>query len=205
MQYRPTEERFSEKYKLDYETGCWVWQAMTIKGGYGMLSGSRGNSSILAHRFSYQNFIGPIPEGKWVLHSCDNPGCVNPKHLFLGDQGANMKDMERKGRARILSVEQIKLGRQMLATGASQTKVSAFFGVSRSTLALSIKRSENRDEAPFQGNGGGNSPRYTKLTDEDKRMILKALSTEEKVSAIARMFNCDRKTIRNIRDNAAIS
>ena len=56
--------------------------------------------SILAHRYAYEQHRGPIPAGQFVLHHCDNRSCVNPRHLFCGDQQANVDDMINKGRDR---------------------------------------------------------------------------------------------------------
>jgi len=77
---------------------CWEWSGSRAvhRGGYGMFS-FRGKA-IRAHRFSYEYYVSKIPRGRWVLHLCDNPPCVNPRHLFLGDNGANMRDAVRKGR-----------------------------------------------------------------------------------------------------------
>ena len=54
--------------------------------------------TVRAHRISYQLFIGPISKGMMVCHSCDNPLCVNPKHLFLGTQKDNIQDLMKKNR-----------------------------------------------------------------------------------------------------------
>lgn len=75
---------------------CWIWQRATDRDGYGQLR--REGSLIAAHRFLYEVFNGPIPEGKNVLHHCDTPPCVNPDHLFLGTQQDNLADMCAKGR-----------------------------------------------------------------------------------------------------------
>ena len=72
---------------------CWLWRGNQQGFGYG--SGPRG---IFAHRWAYERFVGPIPPGKYVLHHCDTPLCVNPKHLFLGTQQDNLNDAIVKGR-----------------------------------------------------------------------------------------------------------
>lgn len=94
-------ERFTAKYKVDGRTGCWVWQAaLWNEDGYGTL-GIKENGKwkrVGAHRFSYEHYKGLIPKGLYVCHTCDNPSCVNPEHLFLGTQTDNMSDCKRKGR-----------------------------------------------------------------------------------------------------------
>ena len=73
---------------------CWPWTG----GGdrYGKIKVRR--MSVSAHRFAWQVANGPIPDGMSVLHTCDNPPCCNPSHLFLGTNSDNMRDMVTKGR-----------------------------------------------------------------------------------------------------------
>lgn len=77
---------------------CWLWDGPRFASGYGRAS--QGSRKRRAHRVAYELYVAPIPEGMHVLHRCDNPPCVNPDHLFLGTHLDNMKDMERKGRAK---------------------------------------------------------------------------------------------------------
>lgn len=77
--------------------GCWGWDSSTSH-GYGRLSGRGG--VVLAHRLSWEIHHGPIPEGKCVLHHCDNRACSRPDHLFLGTKLDNIRDARDKGRSR---------------------------------------------------------------------------------------------------------
>jgi HNH endonuclease len=96
----PLQERFQSKYRVDSKSGCWIWTAGVDQNGYARISlAPHTNCPMgLASRVSFQLYVGPIPKGLFVLHHCDNPRCVNPKHLFLGTQSDNMRDCVQKGR-----------------------------------------------------------------------------------------------------------
>ena len=91
------QERFYDKViKTDK---CWNWVGSKNKKGYGSIGkGRRGEGNYRAHRLSFELYKGPIPDEDFVLHSCDNPSCVNPDHLFLGKAKDNTKDMLNKER-----------------------------------------------------------------------------------------------------------
>ena len=82
---------------------CWEWTGATHGGGYGKFCYRAAPKVMLqrtAHRISWEMLYGPVPDGLLVCHSCDNPPCVRPNHLFLGTHAANMRDMKQKGRWR---------------------------------------------------------------------------------------------------------
>lgn len=89
---------FEEFHIPEPNSGCWLWTASINNRGYGTLQ--RGGFKGYAHRFSFQHFKadGADITGMSVCHSCDNPSCVNPDHLFLGTASDNMRDCLRKGR-----------------------------------------------------------------------------------------------------------
>lgn len=86
--------------------GCWDWKLFRIWSGYGQLRYKK--RTWLAHRLAWTLAHGRIPKGLCVCHSCDNPGCVNPAHLWLGTRSENVRDMYRKQR------RQPRTGRRLL-------------------------------------------------------------------------------------------
>lgn len=92
---------FEARYMPEPMSGCWLWTGniFSQRGGYGCFTmRSARLMGERAHRLAWKLLRGPITSEDHVLHRCDNPVCVNPDHLFLGDQQANMDDRQMKGR-----------------------------------------------------------------------------------------------------------
>ena len=96
----PIETRFEQFYVINEHTDCWEWQGGTNNIGYGFIRD--GKRMRTAHRVSYEihNNVN-IPKYMCVCHTCDNPKCVNPDHLWLGTRKQNYDDMVNKGRDRL--------------------------------------------------------------------------------------------------------
>lgn len=97
--HKPIIDRLLSKAIRTSEEGCWLWVGVKNKDGYGYIRGSHRLPITLAHRASYQVFKGEIPDGYCVCHTCDNPSCINPNHLWIGTKAENNKDKVNKGRA----------------------------------------------------------------------------------------------------------
>jgi len=141
------EERFWGKVEVGEEDACWPWLGRIGDGGYGLIR-ARGKSSFRAHRLSWSLHFGAVPDGLCVLHSCDVPACVNPKHLFLGTKKDNSRDMARKGRAgsqrysdryrnphmRRLTEAQVREIKKRLVAGEPQSVIAADYPVGKTQI-----------------------------------------------------------------------
>lgn len=97
----PEIERFMKYVPHAPSDGCWLWNGLLNRKGYGSFR-FRGKQQC-AHRVAYKLLVGEIPGGLFVCHSCDTPACVNPKHLWLGTAADNNRDRDIKGRQRSVS------------------------------------------------------------------------------------------------------
>lgn len=142
------EERFWRFVDKKEKNQCWNWTG--VKG-----SGERGRLKInykfiTAYRFSYELHKGEIPDGLFVLHSCDNPSCVNPDHLFVGTQKDNLDDREAKNRRLTWAVNDSPCKKitdevvvEIRSLNITHSEISKKFGISQSLVSM-IKSNKRR-------------------------------------------------------------
>ncbi len=127
-------------------SGYLLWTGSKNRDGYGKIDVS-DNFSMTAHRLSWELANGSIPAGMCVLHTCDNPACVELDHLFLGTSVDNVadkvaKNRQAKGQSQAFakltddSVRRIR----SLAGVVSMSKIATRFGVSKKAVLLVIQR-----------------------------------------------------------------
>lgn len=148
----PVEDRFERFVERSTDPdSCWGWSGSLDQSGYAQFSWEGGHA---AHRWSwtYHNDRS-IPDGMSICHTCDNPPCTNPRHLFLGTHAENMADMTEKGRrsrkgprgpaaqAAVLTEWDVRDIREMYAaTGLSHRVIAAGYGVCAATVSHILSR-----------------------------------------------------------------
>lgn len=121
------------------EDACWT---MNTRGGYPYFMVGKHNKR--AARVSYELYIGPIPSGLWVCHHCDNPPCVNPAHLFLGNSSKNQIDCRDKGRlgarAKLRPGQAAEI-RRRYPSGGTLKEIGEDFGITESAVSRVVNGS----------------------------------------------------------------
>jgi hypothetical protein len=131
------------------ESGCHEWKGAIKKDwGYGTFSISTGKS-VQAHRFFYEHTHGELPDEIFVCHDCDNPACVNLKHLFPGTAGDNNRDRHAKGRSgwapkedngnHKLTLEDVRDIRRAYELGFYQRELAEAYGVHQTAISSIVR------------------------------------------------------------------
>ena len=135
--------------KVEKTDGCWNWLG-SHSNGYGMVRNKNFPTKLLrANRVAYVLTHFEVPDDLYVCHSCDNPLCVNPKHLWLGTNGDNTRDAKVKGRFKginsgerngmtNLTTADVKKIRERVACGAVQCKIAEEYSVSHQCISRII-------------------------------------------------------------------
>lgn len=139
---------FFAKVGAPDEDGCWPWLASSFRRGYGSFRLNDRMQS--AHRVSYMIHTGNIPDGMYVLHSCDNRRCVCPDHLRTGSHQDNMDDKMSRGRAislagkangmaKLTEIEVAAIRSMYEDGGITQRELGEMYGVNPSTVGRIVR------------------------------------------------------------------
>ena len=142
---RPIEERFLAQVAPEPNSGCWLWMGAVTSFGHGVIGrGARGEGAVRAHRLAWELYRGQIPEGQQVNHVCDVPSCVNPDHLYVGDQRENMLDVSERRRfstpAAKIDETCVAAIRTLRARGVPSEALSEAFGISTRQVRKIVAR-----------------------------------------------------------------
>lgn len=138
--------RFHTKY-VEAPNGCWEWTDALDEDGYGVFWDGAKQRKIPAHRYALESVHGPLGKLR-ACHTCDNPRCVNPAHLFPGTDSDNMWDKAIKGRTKgfaamkgeshtqaKLTTAEVKEIKVRLALGEKQKIIAEDYGVKDSLIS----------------------------------------------------------------------
>lgn len=136
----PLEERLLFMSEVNPTTGCREWTRSKSSAGYGWIQ-ILGKPRI-AHRVAYELWVGHIPNGLFVCHTCDNRACIEPSHLFVGTNQDNIDDMDKKGRRASMAGEKnsrAKLSNEQVyqiraIVDKSYFEIADMFGIKKSQV-----------------------------------------------------------------------
>lgn len=204
-------ERLLSKVKVN-ANGCFEWQMYRRPDGYGTIR--IDTIAHRAHRLSYQTFRGPIPDGLFVCHRCDNPACINPAHLFLGTPKDNAQDAASKDRTMFgtdhtwskLSDKTVRAIFEMYNTGRyTQGDIAKHFDICQQEVhwVLAGKIWQRADKPAVQKRTC-RILRGKLLTQDDVRQIRRLLDDpKNKQADIGKMFNVSQGVVSSIKTRRA--
>ncbi len=141
------EERFWRFVGKGEEDECWPWKGARLEAGYGHFVYNK--QPLKAHRVSFEITHGKIPEGLCVLHKCDNPPCVNPKHLYAGTHKQNSFDRDSKNRgakgetqgaSKLTTAEVLEIRRLHASGKYNQKDIATMFNCNHSNVNQIVNR-----------------------------------------------------------------
>lgn len=127
---------------------CWEWQRGRNESDYGVVSMTDDSGARLAHRAAYETWVGEIPPNTHVLHTCDNPPCCNPQHLFLGDDLTNSDDKiskkrhhngERTGGHKLTDQQVVEIRDRYTGKRGQQTRLAEEFGITQGQVSMIVR------------------------------------------------------------------
>lgn len=150
---KASKERFESKFEV-VDSGCWEWRGSRNKSGRGNFS-LKGLRLYASHVAWMLYKLEGVPSGKFVLHTCDNPPCVNPEHLYLGTQSDNMQDVWDRNRrprqrgskspsAKLSETQVRELREERSRRGTSTPKLAKKYGISKSQAWNIVSESQWR-------------------------------------------------------------
>jgi len=154
---KPIAQRFWPKVDVRGPDECWPWKAFRMPAGYGQVGGELKPDGTrrmeYTHRVSWELHFGPVPAGMVVCHRCDNPPCVNPKHLFIGTTQDNASDAkakgrtalgERNGQVKLTDAQVREIRRRHAAGGVTQRSLAHKFGVQYMQISRIVNHQNRR-------------------------------------------------------------
>jgi hypothetical protein len=151
MKRQKDKDRLLSRIVIGGTDECWPWRGALGTWGYGAFT--LGGRALNASRATYALLVGEIPAGMVVCHSCDNPACCNPSHLWVGTQADNIHDCNRKGRTRgtfasdthprhaaKLTPDLVSEAKRLhYVEGVSQTEIGRRLGVHSSVISRAVR------------------------------------------------------------------
>jgi hypothetical protein len=193
------------------ETECFIWNSNVDKNGYGRFY--YNYKEYKAHRFIYERYIGPIPDGMLVCHQCNITSCVNPKHLYLDSHKGNMEYMSKCGRNgnSILRIIDVLTILENIDNGiyTSVTQIMNDYGVSRGTIHcilsgdlwrpvtidhysdLDLKRLSKKVKRIQRTHSDFTQSEIDDITN-------RVVNNGQSISSVARLYRTNRRIIHNI-------
>lgn len=202
--YKEYLNKFKTQYRVNLNNGCWEWRKINLQ-GYGRFHFN--GTSMFAHRFSYELFKGTIPENLLIRHLCNNPRCVNPKHLEIGTQQDNMNDKvsanrQAKGGKHGMAVLDEKQVVEIYQSSESNYVLANLYKVTPQMISY-IRSNKSWTDLTGHLNCGrvenrGQDCKESILTEEQARYVLQS---SEPHTTLALKFGVSNSTIWDLRNN----